>query len=322
MKKRLAKIIVVAVSTVICLSSMLVPAFAFGGYCDDDFELDTWVNPYSFTFSVGGEIPYDTPVYFLESTVVPGSYGVYNSCDDEGNVGSGERTYTRGGFTYNVASDAVSVVHNNGGCAPSVSYEDIFFKPFGGRLHNPYPVLNVTRHVNLAADFVPLMRLDYAVRYYHSVDGSLVRSAGYVTFYGTVSDDGLVLSYDLKDGIELLYSRLGIDTEITLYAESLNFSFESDLYNSPRVSLTCELVVPLSDQIESFSYSTVSDFNSKNIVQYDEISFEDIDLTSWLSNALDGFLSFELLPGVSFLGIFGTIVSLGILLAFLRFFKG
>lgn len=322
MKKRLAKITVVAVSTVICLSSILVPAFAFGGYCDDDFELDTWVNPYSFTFSVGGEIPYDTPVYFLDSTVVPDSYGVYNSCDYEGNVGSGERTYTRGDFTYNVASDAVSVVYNNGGCAPSVSYEDIFFKPFGGRSHNPYPVLNVTRHVNLAEDSIPLMRLDYAVRYYHAVDGSLVRSAGYVTFYGSVSNDGLVLSYDLKDGIELLYSRLGIDTEMTLYAESLNFSFESDLYNSSEVGLKCEVVVPLSEQIESFSYSTVSDFNSKNILQYDEISFEDIDLTSWLTNAVGGFLSFEIVPGISFAGILAVLVSSSLLIAFLKFFAG
>ena len=48
----------------------------------------------------------------------------------------------------------------------------------------------------------------------------------------------------------------------------------------------------------------------------------DIDFTDWISTAVNGFLSFELMPGLSLISIVSFIIALGLLFLVLRFFSG
>lgn len=53
-----------------------------------------------------------------------------------------------------------------------------------------------------------------------------------------------------------------------------------------------------------------------------EVDYDQLDWTLWLSNAVKGFLSFELVPGLSLAGIFGILLGIPLLIWFLRMFAG
>lgn len=49
---------------------------------------------------------------------------------------------------------------------------------------------------------------------------------------------------------------------------------------------------------------------------------DSIDFTSWLVNSISGFFNFQFMPGITIGGLFAFVVSIGIFVAFLRYFAG
>lgn len=88
------------------------------------------------------------------------------------------------------------------------------------------------------------------------------------------------------------------------------------LYDTSGAIMSDEAAV--ASQIIYWSFPSALSF----IRNYSSISFDNLSWTDWLVNGISGFINFEIVPGLSFGGILGILITFSVVMIFLKLFAG
>ena len=318
---KLRKIFAVVAVVVVCFVTLATPALAYGGFTGNtpSAPLECIYNPYQ--FEISSQFYIDGPsdsytVYGREVTVVDTQYDVYRSHNEGTPVSAYPYSFTDAGFNYEIDYDAAYITKNYVS-NPELTYSNIFLKYSNSTLkQDAFPLFAILIGGDLRAPLI----LSYDVSFYGE-DGGLTSRIGKVSIYAeglSAPEDGEVEYYyfRLSTGIEQMFKDIGASKGDVVYVNELKFAFEHQIYDK---SIRIEL--PLRSRLDYFDYATLEDFNPSNQVSVEKIDFSNVDILGWLGRSVNSVFAFEIMPGVSLSLLFGSVVGLLILLAFLRMLR-
>lgn len=131
-----------------------------------------------------------------------------------------------------------------------------------------------------------------------------------------LAEDGFEISpsVNVKDLYDLLPSSV-TSSHLIYFSDFTTSITLLDADELPEFAMMDVYYVPV-DNLTTFKEYYTNYFPS---YRYD---IESIDFTSWMVNSISGFFNFQFMPGITIGGLFAFVVSIGIFVAFLRYFAG
>lgn len=112
------------------------------------------------------------------------------------------------------------------------------------------------------------------------------------------------------------------EAQFAVWVKDSNFDLKNSvnltipLYDTSEAIMSDEAAVAA--QIIYWSFPNALSF----VRNSSSISFDDLSWTDWLVNGISGFINFEIVPGLSFGGLIGILVTFSVVLIFLKIFAG
>lgn len=232
-------------------------------------------------------------------------------------------------------------------------WADMFFQ-----FNNDTRVLNCSVDSSLLFrdyyDLVKYYNFVVGVQLPHTLDGFYISATDvyyYYTFLVSYTDGSGNISYTTRfiDGSQTISLNTDNYLYIPLFSGSIldtNVINSLKCFNGSDGYTYCYLInggFRLGSDVYShklFLTPTSSDYATQTFLSYEarkasrlasvynadsyteKIVFEDLDWTSWLKNAVSGFLDFEILPNISFTDMLGLLVGMSLFILFLKIFAG
>ncbi len=325
---KLRRVLAVCALVIVCFVSLATPALASTGYIElGEDEMEYWYNPYPFEFSVMSysDLSEDSHCYSVYSTFVESQFPRYRYLDENGVGIQSDYSFKKDTYDYDLQTSSSSsyadLFISNIECnSPVITYRDLFMSTYKTGSYDPFPVLYVDGVFSAHRNPDMCMDITYNV-YTYFYDGSTDVITVTESYYMSPSVYDDYLYYDLND---LFFDQFGPNNSYSvsdIHVVEMSFYLDGvyDIDTDPYFySFDVSLTVPLALNVNDFSHGSFDRFAPSLLVE--EVVFNELDFVDWLSTAVGSFLEFELLPGLSLGVLFGSILGVTLLFAFIRFF--
>ena len=148
-------------------------------------------------------------------------------------------------------------------------------------------------------------------------DGDVVSSSPLTLQTFTYSNNTPFYGYDITPSAELYDTYYPGDDRLVCFSKiHSTVVFGADTYS---FSLTLPIISPGDNQTVDEDFYSIRTFITKYFPINQEYS---MNFLSWLATAIGGFISFEIMPGITISSLLLFIFGIGAVFAFLRYFAG